>query len=382
MPTATDSESPVAPEAPADATESESFYEGILEDIEEPSENVHPPASSPEAPSGDTPTPPADPAAPAPTSDPAAPAGQTPGTPPAAGADGRTPYTLNADRQAWDLGGAYLDPEQNLVIPAAARATVERLMRSGIAHQGSFRKTLEEARTKAYDEGLAAAAEQHPDVIAARQVLAEVEALTQGGPDAWAEFLGSLDQRTAEWKVKQAEAVLQHARTPRTAPAAPATPEPVRLTSEEATGYLQEQLPALLQQDPALSVLTGDTLADVVQDIARRAPEFFYVVEEDRPEDDLYRGDVVCDFDRVLQALKPVAAIVSKSIAARTAAEQAKQANAAKLKAAGVTPTPPATPPASREDPDAVVYPPKTPEQMARFLALPLDERNRLIQGA
>lgn len=379
MPTATDSpESQTASATPADASETETFFEGIIDD--EPDDDADLGAPSPDAAAANTPPATTDPAAPAQPSDPAPSDAPPSESAPAASVDGRTPYVLNADKQSWDIGGAYLDPEDNLVIPAAARAQVERLMRSGIAHQGSFRQTLDAARTKAYDEGMAAAAEKHPDVIAAREVLLEIEALNKGGRDAWADFYESFDQRQAEWTRKQAEAVLAASRTPRAAD--PVPPEPVQLGMQDASQYLTEQLPAVLKTDPTLAAIPGDTLPDVVAELARRAPEFFYVVEEDRPEDDLYQGDVVCDFDRVKAALRPYAAIASKSMAAKETAARAQADNAAKLKQAGVPSAAPTKPAAAPADANAVVYPPRTPDEMARFLALPLDERNRIIQSS
>lgn len=344
----------------------ETVFEGMFDD-EAP---ATPPATTP--PPSVTPDP-----APAGTpGDPAVAPPTEPATPPADPV--RAAYTVRADGADYEVKGAFLDEQENLVIPKDSRAWVERVMQQGIAHQGSFHQRLATATETGYKKGVEAAAKEHPDVIQAKAVLDELRSYLDGGPEAMAAFFDDFERSKSSLELKQAQA-LYDAKAAREAPAPAQAEQPTRLEPAIAQAHLVDIVPKLAAMEPTLSMFADPALAAIVaEELSANPASYFYLADEDDPTEDIKVGDILCDFERVGEVMQKRARLLAHVTKQSASIATAKASNAEKLQAAGIAPvTPPAV--TTGTPATAVRKLPKTDEEMEAFDLLPLEEQNRII---
>ncbi|MCC7053988.1 MAG: hypothetical protein IT355_12060 [Gemmatimonadaceae bacterium] len=351
---------------------SEEVYEGFHGESE--------PTSAPAAPAPDA-APPSAPPTPAPAApgDPAVPAP----TEPAATATAPAPYMVRADGQDYAIRGATRTADGALVIPVESLPWVERAIQQGIAHQGSFHQRLETAKQKGYTEGVERGVTTHPDVIQAKAVLEEFDALLAGGPEKVAEFLDNFERSKSSLELKRAQA-LYDAKAPAAAATTTTPPAaPVRLEPQTAEAHLRTVVTTLAQQEPTLASLGDETIATALAaELAANPREYFYVAEDDDPAEDVKAGEIVCDVERVVAVLQQRARLLAHVTQQQAGLQTVKASNAERLQAAGLAPAPvPHAPPAVTAGPAGAVPRklPQTEEEQDAFEALPLDEQLAII---
>lgn len=283
---------------------------------------------------------PSEPAAPAkpadgtaaPAAAPAAPAG-APAPAPAA-ASGPQPFSIRADRATHAFEGAELRDDGLFIPKGTTLDRVQKLLGAGIAHEGSFQRTLASLHQRAQTAEQAvtrAKAEVNTEVERARAQNQFWAELMEKGPDAIAEHLDNFEKTRSliETRIERAtlqrekEALLGLKGAPSAAgeaapPATAGDDAPVEIDDVQLRGQVPGLLDDLIASTPEFKLLTDADKAELIEHLGSEAmlPRVFFVAKQDYPDKGIFRGDVLADTEVLAREAKRIARVRSESAAA------------------------------------------------------------------